>query len=73
MRRQRDLEHTLATLRTQLQACQSRNRLALQGLNWLRERLMVVGRLLPVEELGEVLLRVDTIHTLLDREEVTRG
>jgi hypothetical protein len=38
-----------------------------------RDRLMLVGRPLQVGDLGEVLLRVDTIHTLLDREEVTRG
>jgi hypothetical protein len=38
-----------------------------------RDRLMIVGRPLPVEELGEVLLRVDNIHTLPDSEEVTRG
>lgn len=57
-------------LRTGLQACQSRSRLALQALRWLHERLMVLGRdKMTVEDLSEITLRMDNLATLLSGKE----
>jgi hypothetical protein len=61
-------------LRTELQACQSRSRLALQALRWLHERLMVLGRdKMTVEDLSEFTLRMDNLATLLAGKEVEHG
>jgi hypothetical protein len=66
----RQIDQELIRLREQLQACQSRNRLALQSLRWLHKRLQVVATdIIPLEDLGEILLRIDHIHTLLSGEE----
>jgi hypothetical protein len=70
----RALEDTIVHLRGQLQACQSRTRLALQALHWLRERLLVVGRdAMTIEHMSELTLRLDNIEALLAGEEVGHG
>jgi hypothetical protein len=57
-------------LRAELQACQSRNRLALKALTWLHERLMVLRRdKLTVGDMGEITLRLDNIAVLLSGKE----
>ena len=60
-----DLANTL-TLQTQLQACESRIRLAAEAFSALRERLLVLVLPLPLAEVAEVLGRVGRIRNLLE-------
>ena len=57
-------------LRIALQRCQSRILLAVQALDFYKQRLAQVSGPLPIYEAAELLFRTDAIRALLTDEEV---